>query len=149
MSILKKPIFIFLPFLLLYLIFFNIFYVEGFRGDEGRYYELAQELLKGRYLQESGGFSNGPGYPIFLMPFIALNVPIFYIKMINVLLHFSSILLLFHSLKGNINQKIAYTLSFFWALYYVAYQEMPNLLTESLTIFLVTLLLYFMVNITL
>ncbi len=145
MSILKKPIFVFLPFLLLYLIFFNIFYVEGFRGDEGRYYELAQELLKGHYLQENGGFANGPGYPIFLMPFIALDVPIFFIKLVNILLHFASVLLLFYSLINNLKKKITYILTFFWASYYVAYQEMPNLLTESLTIFLVTLLLYFMV----
>ncbi len=143
----KANISIFLPFLGIYFIFFTIFYVDGFRGDEGRYYQLAQNLLEGFYSpSDNVDLPNGPGYPIFLMPFLAFDVPVFYIRLTNIFLHFFSIVFLFLSLNRSVNRKLAYVLSFFWGAYYIAYQEIAQILTEPLTLFLVTLLVYYLGN---
>jgi len=138
---LKSNVLFFSPFLFIYITFFIEFNVSEFRGDEERYYQLAKNLLNGYYSSYAGDLPNGPGYPIFIMPFIALDLSPFYIRFTNVLLHYFSILLLFSSIK-KLNIKLAYFISFFWGCYYIAIQDLPLMISETLTIFLISLFIY-------
>lgn len=131
------------PFLLLYLIFVIVAHNDEFVGDEARYFQYATNLLKGYYSPPGEAYLwNGPGYPIFLMPFIYFNLPLQSITIINAIMHFASVVLLFYTLTKLVKEKIAFYISIFWGGYFTAFQEMPFILTESLTIFLCTLFLY-------
>ena len=73
-----NPFLIFLPFLLLYTLIALIFPTNGTFGDESRYLMLANHLLNGFYSPPPPNIDlgNGPGYPIILIPFIALHLPL-------------------------------------------------------------------------
>jgi len=115
-------------------------------GDEGRYYMYANNLLHGFYSPKGEVYLwNGPGYPIILMPFVALKLPLICIKFMNALFHYLSVVLLYKTLIRYTTPAKALIFSLFWACYYIAFKEMGRIYTESFTIFLITAFQYCLV----
>ncbi|WP_051068798.1 ArnT family glycosyltransferase [Cesiribacter andamanensis] len=140
----NTPLGAFTPFLLLYLCLVLYLHTDTMYGDEARYWEFAQNLLQGFYSPPAPDINlwNGPGYPLFLLPFAVLGLPLLAITLANAVLYWASVLLLYHSLLGYVSRRTALLLSLFWAGYYIAFQELPSLLSEPLTLFLVTAIAY-------
>lgn len=129
---------LFFPFLILYLLIIIFTSPPLLNGDEPIFIWYAQNLLNGFYSPPAPEIYlwYGPGYPIYLMPFVYFNIPIVGIRLSNALLHYLSIVFLFDSLVKCMRYKTATLASLAWGSYFLAYQEMPRLLTETLTIFL-------------
>lgn len=135
-----NPYWLFSPFLLIYTGIIIVFQHDRIWGDEARYYSLAQNLLHGFYSPPAPyvDFANGPGYPLLLAPFIAIHLPLIYIKLLNGIFLYLSVIFLFKTLRLFVSLRIALILSLFWACYYNAYEALPFMFTEPFTIFLIT-----------
>jgi 4-amino-4-deoxy-L-arabinose transferase-like glycosyltransferase len=140
----RDPFLLFLPFLVFYIIIVSVLQANGFWGDEERYYVLSQHLLHGYYSSPAPNvsFENGPGYPIAIAPFVALRLPLLYIKLLNAVLYYLSVIFLFKVLNQYVSFKITFYVCLFWACYFNAYEFMPLISVESLTVFLLTLILF-------
>jgi len=139
-----NPFIVFSPFLLLFIIIVIKFNSNQWGGDEARYYGFAKNILMGFYSPAAPNINlwNGPGYPLFLVPFVWLEVPIIIIKIANAVLQYLSIVLLFLAIKKYTSRQIALIFSLFWASYYISYQEIFLIMTEPLTSFLSALIVY-------
>src|SRR5277367_3000315 len=83
----RSPWFIFSPFL-----FYYVYYIiknkwPSLYGDEIRYVDFAHNLIHGFYSPHAPHINlcSGPGYPIILVPLIALHIPVIYITLMNAL----------------------------------------------------------------
>ena len=139
----KNPYLLFLPFLFLYFILVIIHPTKGNQGDEGRYLMFANNLLHGFYSPPPPEINiwNGPGYPLLLMPFVALHLPLMAITLLNSLLYYFSIILLYKSLQKFVSNNKTIFISLCWACYYISFFEMSLILSEVFTSFLITLLI--------
>ena len=144
----KNPFILFLPFLILYLILILIFANNELNGDEGRYLMYAHNLTKGFYSPPPPAIDlgNGPGYPLLLMPFVALNLPLIFIKLLNAIFYYLSIVLLFKSLQQIVSLKFSIVFSLLWALYPTFYEQMTYFLPEVFAASLIPLLLFLSMN---
>ncbi len=144
----ENPFLLFSPFLIFFIIWVLIFHTVGNDGDEAQYRMLAQNLLHGFYSLPAPNINipSGPGYPIFLMPFIGLHIPMIYITLMNALLYYLSIILLFKALRQIVSFPMALITSLYWALYYNSYREMKIMQPEILTSFLISLLIFLLMN---
>ena len=147
-KITERPFLLFLPFLLFFIIWVIIYHSNGFNGDEPQYRLLAQNLLHGFYLVPAPQIiiPVGPGYPILLMPFIALGLPLICIALTNALFYYLSIVFLFKALRQIVSFTLSLGFSLFWALYYVSYQDLKAMIPEILTSFLISLLIYCLIK---
>jgi hypothetical protein len=144
----ENPFLLFSPFLLLYIVFVLFLQTEPLWGDEGNYTMLAKNLIHGFY---SPPFPNvdihdGPGYPILLMPYIALKLPMVLIKLMNPIFQYLSVILIFKSLRIITPYKIALLFSLFWACYFNSFDFMPRIYPETFTSFLVTLVIFLLMK---
>ena len=139
-----NPLLIFFPFLILFILIILNFGSNELIGDEVRYFNFANNILAGFYSPPSPDINlwNGPGYPLFLTPFVWLQVPLIFLKLTNAFLQYFSIILLFKAVKKFTSKKYALIFSFSWAFYYISYQELYFLLTEPLTSFLCALIVF-------
>lgn len=136
------------PFLILYLILVFLLHDDSFVGDEARYYQFAHNLINGFYSPKPPDINlwSGPGYPIFLIPFVYFSLPLLSITLFNALFQYLSIVLLHLSLTHYVSNKLATAISIFWGMYYISFQEMGGILTESFSLFLITLFLYLLIK---
>jgi len=143
----RNPFLLFSPFLCLYIIYI-LFFPPDMVGDQPRYLKFAQNLINGFYSPPAPdiNLTNGPGYPLFLVPFVALHLPVICITLMNAVLYYLSIILLFKALKRVVELNIALLFSMFWACYYVAYQTLNMVLTETFTFFIVSVLIFSLVK---
>ena len=121
-KITRNPYLLFLPFLIV-LIIFAILNPTGGYGDEYRYLMFANNLVHGFYSPPPPNvtLTNGPGYPIILMPFVALDLPLIYITLLNPFFYYFSIIFLYKALQKVVSYKITLIFSFFWVCYYIVY----------------------------
>ena len=142
----RNPYLLFLPFLLFLLVFVTFFLLMAGTGDESRYLSIARNLLHGFYSPPAPDISlwNGPGYPLILMPFVGLRLPLIFITLLNAIFYYLSIIFLFKALQLIVTFRIAFIFSLFWACFFNAYQKIPRIYTETLTILLISLLIYFL-----
>ena len=141
---LRSPFLVYFPFLL-YSIWLIIHYrLPGLHADEIRYVELAKNLIHGYYSPFPNNINlwNGPGYPILLMPFAALHVPVVYAALINALFHYLSLVFLHQALTLIANKKAALLCGLLLAIYPNALSVLPLVYTEALTTFLVSAFIY-------
>jgi hypothetical protein len=137
-----NPWLIFSPFLAIFILLVLKLHSDKMEGDESRYFMYAQNLLQGFYSPKNVVFLwNGPGYPLFLVPFLYFKLPLITIPLANAIMQYMSIVFLFKSIKAYTNTKTALLASFAWGLYYLGYQEIPSMLTEPFTSFLMSALL--------
>ena len=144
----KNPFVLFLPFFILYVILVFVKPTHGIEGDEGRYLNFAQNLIHGFYSPPAPNINlwNGPGYPILLVPFVVFHLPLICITLLNAILNYFSIILLFKTLQQYVPFKMAFIFSLFWACYYISYGELVVIYTEVFTSFLITLLIFYLVK---
>ncbi|MEO6949692.1 MAG: glycosyltransferase family 39 protein [Ginsengibacter sp.] len=147
-SILKNPYVLFAPFLILYVSIVLVFPTTGMQGDEPRYIMFAQNLIRGFYSPPPPDINlwNGPGYPILLIPFVALHLPLLCITLLNSILYYLSVVILFKTLRRIISFRKSIIICLFWACYYNSFQDMVSILPETLSSFLVSLLSLYLVK---
>lgn len=141
----RSPFVLFLPFLVIYILYVICFHTDQMEGDEARYVQFAQNLLHGFYSPPYPNVDliNGPGYPILLLPFVALKLPLITITLLNAVLHFLSVVFVYKSIQLLTSSfKLSLLAAVCWGCYFLAYQEMASILTESFTAFLVALFSY-------
>jgi 4-amino-4-deoxy-L-arabinose transferase-like glycosyltransferase len=140
----KNPYLLFLPFLLFLMVFVLLFHTNSNEGDEGRYLMFAQNLLHGFYSPPPPDINlwNGPGYPIVLMPFVGLRLPLICMTLMNAIFYYLSIILLFKALRLIGSFRKAFLFSLFWACFFSAYQKIPRIYSETFTLFLISLLIF-------
>jgi 4-amino-4-deoxy-L-arabinose transferase-like glycosyltransferase len=140
----RNPYFIFLPFLFFYayIIFINKW--PKLYGDEVRYVDFAWNLLHGYYSPPPPHINlwNGPGYPLLLVPFMALKVHALYITMLNAVFQYLAVVFLYKALRLITNNKIALIFSLLLAVYPNVLAILPILYTEAFTGFLISSLIY-------
>src|SRR5215470_3914935 len=95
-----SPFLLFLPFFLLYVVLILAFHSNVLADDEARYLRYAKNLTHGYYAAPAPNdeIINGPGYPIVLAPFVALNTPVIWAILANALFYYLSIVFLYKTL---------------------------------------------------
>ena len=91
--------------------------------------------------------TNGPGYPLLLVPFVAVKAPLIIIALLNAVFYYLSIILLFKALRKTVREGVALVFSLFWACYYIAFQGLNSALTETFTYLLISLLIFALVEV--
>lgn len=117
-------------------------------GDEGKYLEYATNILHGYYSRPAPNIylGVGPGYPLILVPFLFLHIPLIFVALMNAFFYYFSIILLYKALIRIVSINFAVAVSMFWALYYNAYEFFPLILPETISPFLISLFLYLLVK---
>lgn len=135
---------VFSPFLIYYVYYIIRHRYPALYGDETRYIGFATNLLHGFYSPPMPHIDlwNGPGYPIVLMPFIALHVPFIYLPLINAVFTYLSAIFLYKALCHFINPKWALLFGIIWAVYPNMISMLTSIYTEPLTAFIVTSFIY-------
>lgn len=143
-----KPFLLFSPFLFFFIIIVIIIKPDLSIGDQTRYIDYAKNIINGHFLTSpsDNDLGNGPGYPLFLVPFILFRLPIVSMTIINAILFYLTIVLLYKVLVQFVSFKIALIPVIYWAFYLNAYENLPLILSETFTIFLVVLLMFTIVR---
>lgn len=141
----KSPFLQFIPFLLLYIIFIVVFATNEFWGDEPRYLGFAENLTQGFYSPPPPdiNITNGPGYPLVLVPFKALDLPLICFKLLNAVFLYLTLVFFFKTLLFYTKEKTARIATILFGCYYPLYLSLHLILTEILSVFLVTMIVYF------
>lgn len=144
----KNPFILFLPFLVIYILIVLIFSNTQLTGDEDRYLMYAENLTKGFYSPPAPGIDlgNGPGYSLIITPLIALNLPLIFIKLLNAVFYYLSVVLLFKSLEKFSSFRLSAIVTLFWAIYPMSFEKMTSVLPEALAASLIPLILFFTIN---
>lgn len=128
----------FFPLLLLYIVIVLLCYSRDFWGDEVRYVMFATNLSHGHYSPLNKiNLWNGPGYPIILLPFVLLKLPWLTAKLLNPLFLFLAILYFYYTLLIYMRERTALFSSYLLGLYPPFFRYIHQLLTETVSIFLV------------
>jgi hypothetical protein len=145
-KVLRNPYLLFFPFLVL-LVIYALLNPTHANGDEHRYLTFAQNLVHGFYSPPPPDINleNGPGYPLILAPFVALHLPVIYLTLLNPFFFYFSVIFLFKALEKVTSFKVTFVFSYLWACYYLAYQNIIYIMTETLTYLLISLLIYALV----
>lgn len=140
----RNPFLLFLPPLMFYIIFIFILSNNALWGDEYIYVGYAKNLLNGFYSEPAPkiSLSDGPGYSLFIMPFMALKLPLIVIRLLNALLLYLSVIVLCKVLIKFVPYNMALLFSFFWACYYNFLDFIALICSETLSIFLISILLF-------
>jgi len=144
----RNPFLLFSPFLVFFILLVIKQHTDAMEGDESGYLYFANNLLQGFYSPPAPDINLwwGPGYPILLMPFVALGLPLICITLMNAVFQYLSIVFLFKALVHFMDYRKSLLFSLFWAFCYSSYQYISLIITESFTIFLVSLLIFSIVN---
>ena len=140
----KKELLVFSPLLLLYVVIVALFAAPIFEGDEVRYLNYAHNFSQGFFIDstESIKIDAGPGYPLFLMPWVALGFPHIVLKFMNVLLGFIGIWACYRTLLFYLTFRKALIVSYVLGLYPPLLRWMITLHSELLSFMLVAVGMY-------
>jgi 4-amino-4-deoxy-L-arabinose transferase-like glycosyltransferase len=145
----KNPGLLFLPFLIFCIILVLVYPTNGSFGDESRYLIYARYMTDGFLPPTELNFDHlgdGPGYSILLIPFIAFHIPIIWIAILNAVLFYFSIVLVFKTLEKFVSFRTTLITSFFLAIYINAYENIILINTETFTLFLISAMMFCIVN---
>ncbi len=123
----------FLPLLVLYVVLIISFSPDALIGDENRYVGYANNLANGFYTNpDNPDLSNGPSYPLVLLPFVALNIDFLAPKLLNGVFVFMGVFFFYRTLLLYTKQKYALFAAIILGLYPPLLRWMPRLYSESL-----------------
>lgn len=145
----RNPFILFLPFFVIYSICVFLLQHHELWGDEIRHFGQAQNLLHGFYSPPPPNIDlgNGPGYPLLLVPFLALHIPLIFVKLLNALFLYLTIVLLFKILSGYVSFRVTLLFCLFWGCYYNSLNFIALVYAEAFAVFLVTLMAYLMIKV--
>jgi 4-amino-4-deoxy-L-arabinose transferase-like glycosyltransferase len=126
---------------------------EGWTGDEPEYLNLAGNLTSGFYREgtddgpldmcfpgwQTPDLWYGPGFPAFLTPFVALDLPVSVIRLVGPLLLLASVLLLHRLLLRSVPPRAALMGALGFGLFLPFLRYLPFLHSEFLALALVVL----------
>jgi 4-amino-4-deoxy-L-arabinose transferase-like glycosyltransferase len=141
----RNPFLLFLPFLVLYIILVLIYPTKGTFGDESRYLIYSRYMIDGFLPPTDLYFDHlgvGPGYSILLIPFIAFHVPLIWITVLNAVLFYFSIILIFKTLLKFVSFRTTLIASIFWGCYINSYESIVLINTETFTLFLISAMMF-------
>lgn len=144
----QRPFLLFIPFLIFYVILILICASPANFGDENRYLSYASNLTHGFYSHPAPflDLGNGPGYPLIITPLVALGLPLIFIKLLNAVFYYFSVILLFKSLQTIVTFNFALIFSLVWALYPNTFEQLPYALPEVFASSLIPLLLFSLIR---
>jgi hypothetical protein len=144
----KNPYLLFLPFLLFYIVFVLILYSQTLWGDEIRHVAYARNLSQGFYSPPPPGISLdvGPGYPLLILPFIALHIPLICLVLMNAVFNYLAVIFLYKALQQIVPFRAALIFSLFLGCYFNSFEFMALAYSESLTLFLVSLVVFLLIK---
>lgn len=115
--------------------------------DAGRYLRYAQNLMDGFYTsKEDPSIRNGPGYPIYLLPFEFLNAPRWIPLIGHAVMSLGAVLFLFNALRQYISVRGSTFICYLAGLYPVYLWYLPVIGTEPLAWFLSAALVWCLVR---
>lgn len=132
----KKNLLKLLPLLLIFLFVVAMFNSASFEGDEGSFAGFATNLAQGSFTNNS--LWQGPGYPIILVPFVWLNLPWLAAKFLNAFLLFGAVIYFYKTLSLWLRGPYPLIVAYLLGLYPPLLRELPLLLSENLTYFLIS-----------
>jgi hypothetical protein len=134
----------FLPIFFVHFIYILCYHSNDIYGDEIRYITYATNLSNGFYTASANPYLvDGPGYPLFLTPFIALNIPLIIPKLLNAVFIFGSTLFLYKALVRYTSPNISLVCAYILGLYFPFSTSVQYLNTEPLVILLSCCFIYF------
>ncbi len=138
----------FIPFLLLYVCIVILFPKEITIGDQTRYLRFANNLLNGFYSPPYPRIDiwNGPGYPLFLAPFIFFKCSYVFLRLLNAILLYFSLIITCKTFSFYSSSKSALFFTILLGLFFPIYEVLRQVLTESLTWFLISLICFLFVK---
>ena len=139
----RSGLLLFLPLMVLYIAVVLIFSSAGLEGDENRHMRYATNLTHGYYTDANNPeLRNGPGYPMVLAPFIALNSELLLLRLLNVLFVLVGVGYFYKSVALFTKKKHALFFAYLIGLYPPLIRYMPFLYSESLAFMLICGLMY-------
>jgi hypothetical protein len=144
----RSPFILLLPFLFLYAAIIVFKNNDALFGDEARYLKFAGNLLNGFYSPPPPGVSlwNGPGFPLYLTPFLSLGLSHFVIKLFNAVLYYLALILFYKTLSKIFDAGKSMKFTVLAGLYYMPWKSLPHILSETFTIFLIAAITFLSVN---
>ncbi|MEM6629153.1 MAG: glycosyltransferase family 39 protein [Bacteroidota bacterium] len=136
---------IFFPLILVYVVLVLFFAPNELIWDEHRYMGNAENILKGQFIEEDLDIRNGPGYPLFLAPFTRVGLPLMGLRLLNVGLMIGFLFFSYSTLRIYVNERAAIIATYLLGLYPEALRWVVMLYSETLSIFLVSGFMYFLV----
>jgi 4-amino-4-deoxy-L-arabinose transferase-like glycosyltransferase len=128
-----------------------VIYSHGHPGlvtGETRYYTDAMKLIE--HGEQAVGKDpvpwNGPGFPLFLVPFVLLHAPNIVMRIANAVLMLLASLYLLRSLRYYVAKRWAYLAVYCMGLYPVLLKYMPKIITEPFCVFLSCGLVFHMIH---
>ena len=107
-------------------------------GDEGRYLKFASNLSQGYYTSKNDiNLTNGPGYPIVLLPFVAFRIPLIVAKLMNSVFLYLSVLYFYYTLSLYMKKLLATVFAYLLGIYPIIVKYLPTMLTEVFAVFLI------------
>ncbi|MEL6697475.1 MAG: hypothetical protein AAFP89_14590 [Bacteroidota bacterium] len=90
----------FLPLLVLYVVLIALFSKREYVDDEIRYFMYAERLVEGHYVGDvdNPDLINGPGLPIVLAPFVAVGLPVYFIRFLNAFFYYGLLVFMYRIL---------------------------------------------------
>lgn len=148
-NLLQNPFILFSPFLVIFITYIlKIAPSDLTEGDPARYIMYANNMIQGFYSPPAPNIflRNGPGYPMVLIPFLLLKLPLIFIALMNAVFYYFSIVFVYKALKEMVSPKMTLIFSLAWAFYYVAYQNLQYIVPETFTYFLVSILIFLIIK---
>ncbi len=140
---LLKSLVPFFPLLLLYIIVVLLFSNNELAGDESRHMAYATNLTHGYYTDGSNpDLRNGPGYPMVIAPFVAINSSLLILKFLNALFVFIGIIYFKKSIEFFAKEKYAIVFAYLIGIYPPLLRYMPLIYSEPLTFMIICGLLF-------
>lgn len=134
----------FIPLFILYLVIVTLFSRHEVSGDESRHLRYATNITHGYYANPGDlEVANGPGYPLFLVPMVALGLPYWLMRSVNIFLLFGAVWYMYKALRLYIPEKQAILCAYLFGLYPTIFKWLPKLYSEALGLFLLAGFIYY------
>ncbi|WP_123772333.1 hypothetical protein [Zobellia sp. OII3] len=125
-----------LPLLVVYIAVVLIFSSNDFFGDESRHYHYALNISQGFYENaDNPSFRNGPGYPMILAPFVALDMGFMTAKLANAVLLFLALVYFKKTIDLFTKSRFSLVFVYMLGLYPPIIRYVPLLYSEPLAYF--------------